>query len=372
MTRSSFCAACGCALLVAAACGFALLAPGGVSAAPPAAAAERALPLLDNLTVRADVAGLQFRVEKEGVFQVYLSSTLPLPLSDVKLKVESDQFEATVAPAPSWKACPELPAVADGVAKGCFVVSLRRKAGSADDAPDVALRLYATCRGTRFLAATLSLAEALDEHRVPFNPSLKLGGQPSPRSWGNALVVKDFIACRKRGAYLVGYKSTRPGNTNQTRVYLAADDKNLYLLAATIGYNWFPPGTRTKIFIASARDSRPCTLEVDESTFQMKCDPAVKGAKCVRCSVGGNTGGCDAMIYQVAIPRKSVGSAGDCCYMNFARTVPSKNGKGVDVAVPGVVQPVAEVSCWRGNERSVGDPAVYAKMILEQPNTEGK
>ena len=55
-----------------------------------------------------------------------------------------------------------------GGAKGCFTVSLRRKAGSVDDAADVALRVYATCRGTRVLAAALTLVEALDEHRVPF------------------------------------------------------------------------------------------------------------------------------------------------------------------------------------------------------------
>ena len=342
--------------------------------APWPAAADPTLPLTDNLVVRADAAGDRYRVDKEGTVLVHLYSTLPVPLSDVKLKVDSDQFEATVAPAPSWKTYPELSSAADGGAKGCFTVSLRRKAGLADDEPDVALRVYATCRGTRLLAAALSLAEALDEHRVPFCPSLKIDGKPAPQFWGNALVLKDFIACQKRDGYLVGYKSTQPGSTNQTRVYLAADDENLCLLVATVGYGsgWFPPGLRTKIYVAAARDARPFVLAVDELTSQMTCTPAVAGAKCVKCSSVAGTGGCDAVIYQVRIPRKAVGIERDCCYMNFSRTIPSRDGKGVNVFVPGVRQPGAEVSCWRGNERSVEDPAVYGKMILEKPKTEGK
>ena len=58
--------------------------------------------------------------------------------------------------------------------------------------------------------------------------------------------------------------------------------------------------------------------------------------------------------------------------MNFCRTIPPRPGKSVNVAVPGVKQPGPELSCWRGNERSVEDPAVYGKMILEKPKKEGK
>ena len=346
-------------------------AAGGVSAAT----ANPALPLRDNLVVRAVVAGERFRVEKEGAFQVYLTSTLPAPLSDVKLKVDSDQFEATVAPSPSWKTYPELPAVADGAAKGCFVVSLRRKAGSPDDEPDVALRVYAACRGARVLAATLTLAEALDEHQVPSNPSLKIDGKPSPQFWGNSLVLKDLIACRKQQEYLVGYKSTRPGSTNLPRVYLAADDENLYLLVATIGYTggWFPEGgTHAKIFIASAPEARPFVLAVDEMTFKMTCTPPVDGAKCVRCAgCLKDTGGCDSIIYEVAIPRKAVGIDRDSFTMNFSRTM-ARDKRGIEVPVLGVQPTGLEVSCWRGNELSVEEPAVYGKMILPKPKTGGK
>ena len=135
------------------------------------------MPLQDNITVRADVPGDRFRVEKEGAFQVYLRSTLPLAMSGVKLPVDSDQFEGDGRPGAILENLSGVPAAAEGGAKGCFAVSLRRKAGSADDPPDAVLRLYADCGGNRFLAATLTLAEALDEHRVPFNPSLKIDGQ---------------------------------------------------------------------------------------------------------------------------------------------------------------------------------------------------
>jgi hypothetical protein len=78
------------------------------------------------------------------------------------------------------------------------------------------------------------------------------------------------------------------------------------------------------------------------------------------------------VIYQVGIPRRSVGIERDCFYMNLSRTIPSRDGKGVDVAMPGVRQPGSEVSCWRGNERSVEDPTVYGKMILQKPRTAGR
>jgi hypothetical protein len=348
-------------------------AAGDVSPGTSAVAAGPALPLADNLVVRADVAGGPFRVDKEGTFQVCVESTLPLPLSDVKLKVDSDQFEAKVAPSPSWKTYPELPPAADGAAKGRFAVSLRRKAGSADDPPDVALRVYAACRGTRLLAATLTLAEALDEHQVPFFSSLKLDGRPSPQIWANALVLTDFIACQQREGYLVGYKPTRPGSTNQTRVYLAADDENLHLLVATVGYGpgWIPKGTQTKIFIASARDSRPFALTVDDLTFQMTSTPDVEGAKCLECPSTAGAGGCDQVIYQVRIPRKSVGIQRDCFYMNFSRTM-ARDGKAIELVTPGVRPAGTEVACWRGNERSVEDPAVYGKMVLQKPKTDGR
>jgi hypothetical protein len=342
---------------------------------PRHSAADAPLPLADNLVVRAAVAGERFQVEKEGTFQVYLESTLPRPLSDVRLKVDSDQFDATVAPSPSWKSYPELPAAAEGGAKGSFSVSLRRKAGSAGGDPDIALRVYAACGGARFLAATLTLAEALDEHRLPFISPLNLDGHPSPQFWANATVLTDFIACGNRAGYLAGYKSTRPGSTNQTRVYLAADDEHLNLLIATVGYSgsWIPADTQIKIFIAPVRDGHPFVLAVNELTFQMTCTPALEGAKCVRCPPAPfmKTGGCDAIIYQVEIPRKAVVIEGNACYMNFCRTM-SRDGKGTEAAVLGVRPPGVETACWRGNERSVEDPAVYGKMILPSVKSTGR
>ena len=293
-----------------------------------------------------------------------------MPLSDVKLKVDSDQFAATVAPAPSWKTYPELPPAADGGAKGCFTVSLRRKAGSADDGPDVALRVYATCRGTRILAATLTLAEALDEHRVPFHPSLKIDGKPSPQFWGNALVLKDFIACQKRDGYLVGYKSTQPGSTNQTRVYLAADDENLCLLVATVGYGsgWFPAGLQTKIFVAAARDGRPFLLAVDDLTSQMTCTPAVAGAKCVKCSSIAGAGGCDAVIYQVRIPRKSVGiEAGLLLHEFLPHHSVARRQRRQRLRAGGAPARSGSLLLARERARSVAGPGgLYGKMILEK------
>ncbi len=52
----------------------------------------------------------------------------------------------------------------------------------------------------------------MDEHLVPFTPAVKIDRPPPPQLWGNALVLKDFIACQKQEEYLVGYKHTRPGS----------------------------------------------------------------------------------------------------------------------------------------------------------------
>jgi hypothetical protein len=330
--------------------------------------------LQDNLSVRAAIPGERFRVEKEAEFQVYLHSTMPVPLSDLKLKVDSDQFDVAVTPLSSWKTYPELPAGAATGAKGAFGVTLRRKAGSVDDEPDIYLRVYASCLGNRLLAAALTLAEALDAHLVPFNSSLKIDGQPSPQFWGSALVLKDFLAHQKRDEYIVGYKYTRPGSTNQTRVYLAADDKNLHLLVATIGYAWFPPGTHLKILITSGREVPPRVLAVDELTFKMTCTPALEGAQCVRCqpAPAKKTGSCDLVVYQVGIPRRAVAGEGDYLYMNFLRTVPFGEDRGSKIMVPGLRPTGPEVSCWRGNERSAEDPVVFGKMIFPKQKTEGR
>jgi hypothetical protein len=340
----------------------------GAAAEPAAGDVDPTQYLQDNFSVRATVPGARFRVEKEGLMQVELYSTLPVGLSDVKLKVDSDQFEATAAPSPSWRTCPELPAGAADGAKGRFDVSLRRKAGSVDDAPDLSLRVYASCRGKRFLAAALTLAEALDEHQVPFNPALKIDGQPPPQFWGNALVLKDFMASQRHDDYLVGYKYARAGSTNQTRVYLAADNDNLYFLVATIGYAWLSPSTQLKVLMARTREEKPVVLAVDELTFQLTCTPAVEGAKCVRCAPAPamNTGGCDAVIYQVGVPRKPARLEMDTLYMNFSRIVPPREGKGSEAIVPGVRRTGPEVLCWRGNQRSAEDPAVFGKMVLQK------
>jgi len=347
MRSSNLCRIAVAAILLACLC----LAVGAASAGAPPAAGPTAH-LQENLTVRAVMAAERLRVDKEGAFQLHLYSTLPIPLSDMALKIDSRQFDATVAPAPSWKTFPQLPPGADGGAKGCFTVALRRKAGTAEDPCDVYLRVYASCQGTRCLAAALTLAEALDEHPVPRSTARNIDAQPDPMSWSNPHVITDFTAYRKIKGYFTGYKPVRPRGTSQTRVYPAADDENVYLLIATVGYPPFE-GTEMRIYVAPEIHARPLVLTVDEITFQLRSSPPVPGAQCVRCPLGPIAvyGKCDAVMYQVVIPRKASGLEKNCFFANFARNNPDPQN--------------AFLACWRGNDLSVQDPVVYGKLVIQ-------
>ena len=191
-----------------------------------------------------------------------------------------------------------------GGAKGCFTVSLRRKAGSADDAPDIALRVYAACRGARVLAATLTLAEALDEHRVPFNTSLKIDGKPSPQFWGNTLLLgisspainatdTSSVTNRQRPA-----APTRPGyiSPRMTRICISSSRPS------AMGRAGIPRHANQDLHRFRAGTGGPPCWQSNDLTLKLTSMPAVAGAKCVRCPLVG-AGGCNAVIYQVRIPR---------------------------------------------------------------------
>ena len=317
--------------------------------------------LAENLGLRAEVSGGVFSSPaKEFAFRVYVVSSLPLTLSDVKLKASSDRFDASLAPSPAWHTYPELSAAGSNTVMQYFTLTLKSKSGIAEDASGVNLRLYAANQDQHFLAAEQTLDEAMDEHRVPCIPSLKMETEPQTQLWSNSLVLKNLLAFKKEGDCRVAYKLRPLGNacgnggTYETEIHLAADDEDLYLLVATVGYAP-PKGTELKINLAADRDGTSTVLGIDEGTFQVSSSPTVTGIKCVRRPPNLKTnGGSDVDIYQVQIPRKSVGLAKNYFYANFVRVFPvstSATGK-------------TEYFCWRGNDLTCNDPIIYGRFVL--------
>ena len=160
--------------------------------------------LRDNLTIKADVSDGQLRVDQQCSFRVYLHNTMSHPFWNAHIDVLSDQFDVTI--------------------------TLKRKPGVPDGAYDLSLRLFTT-RGTvpRFNAVT-TVAEAIDQHEVPRRAGLKVDGPLRPQDWADSPVLTNFSAFSRSSADFI-YR--RP--MDQTRIHVAADAENIWLLATCMG-----------------------------------------------------------------------------------------------------------------------------------------
>jgi hypothetical protein len=308
--------------------------------------------LRDNLTIKVDVADGQLHIDTEGSFRVYLHNTLSQPFWNVKLEVLTAQFDVTVVPSPSWKTYPDLQSSVTGGSREYFTVTLKRKTGVPDGPCDVSLRVYSSRYDVPKLNAVLTLAEALDQHETPLRPGLKIDGQVRPQDWSATPVFTDFSSyTRKNGEFFY----CRPAD--QTRVRLAADSGNLYMLVSCMGaYDRSVKGNEFQIFIAPEIESKAVVLTLDESTGQITSNPPVLGLQCVKCPDDPEANG-SAALYAIQIPRQSLGLTKEYFHMNFRRTVADR--------LPGA-KPMPEYSCWRGNEASVGDPAVFGRMVIHE------
>jgi hypothetical protein len=310
--------------------------------------------LRDNLTIKADVSDSQLRFDKQCSFRVYLYNTMSHPFWNAKLEVLSDQFEAAVVPSPLWKTYPDVQSAATGGTREHFTVTLKRKAGVPDGQYDVSLRVY-PCYETPKLNAVLTVAEAMDQHEMLLGPPVKMDGRVRPQDWNVAPALTDFSSYVKNREQEFFF--CRP--TDQTRVHVAADRDNLYLLVTCMGtYDRGVKGNEVRIYAAPAIEAKSRIFTLDESTGQVDADQPAPGLQCVKCQDDPEAPGSVA-VYEIRIPRRSLGMTRDVVYLNFCRIVagrlPAKDRQG---------KPMPEFSFWRGNDLSAKDPVVFGRIVI--------
>jgi hypothetical protein len=167
-------------------------------------------------------------------------------------------------------------------------------------------------------------------------------------------VLTDFSSYTKNDKNESFY--CRPAD--QTRVHVAADSENLYLLAMCLGcYDRSTKGNELRIQAAAGIEAQPATLTLDESTAQIASSQPLPRLRCVKCRNEPDAGD-SAAVYEIQVPRKPFG-IGPSFFLNFCRVVadrlPGKTPK--DKALP-------ELSFWRGNECSANDPVVFGRMLI--------
>jgi hypothetical protein len=311
--------------------------------------------LRDNLVIKVDVADSQLRFDKECSFRVYLHNTMAHPFWNVKLEVCTDQFETTVVPSSRWKTYPDLQSAATGGTREYFTVNLNRKPGIPDGQYDLSLRVFTTRFEAPKLNAIITVAEALDQHKIPFRYGLKMDGQLRPQDWGATPALKDFSSFTKNAAGEFLFCKPK----DQTRVHVAADHDNIYLLLTCMGrYDRSVKGNEVRIYTASEIDSKPQVFTLDESIGQIIPQEDIPGLRCVRCPDDSEAPG-SAAFYQVQLPRRSLGLTKNHFYLNFCRAVADR----VPAREPNK-KLIPENSYWRGNEVSVQDPVVYGRMVI--------
>ena len=299
----------------------------------------------DNLTVKVDVPEGKLRIDREGSFRVYLSNTMKGPFYDAQLSVLSDQFDVTVTPSPTWKTFPDVPAAVRAGTREYFTVDLKRKSGVPDGVYDLSLKVYSSRATYRRLAASLLFAEALDEQAVPVRSAIAMDGKPAAGEWADSLLIKDFLAYKQES---IGVKSFGPASP--TRVHLAADADNLYLLVLFMGA---ATNGDLKMYVSPEIEGVAKVVTLDQTTGKLTADLALDRAQSVRC--GNDSTEAGAAMYEVRIPRVALGVQGKkTFFVNFARTTRLAPE-----------DPKPECSYWRGNNLSVNDPVVYARVQLE-------
>ena len=299
----------------------------------------------DNVTIKADIADEQLRIDTVGAFRVYIYTTMGMPFYDAKLDVQSEQFDITVTPSPTWKTYPDVQTAVTGGSKEYFTVNLKRKIGVPDGKYDLILRLYSSRQTYRRLARVIQLDEAIDAHTIPVKKSIVCDGKVRPQDWAGSLLLKDFLSYSMVGHSL---KSMTPGA--QTRIHVASDAKNLYLLVLLIGgsNNGF-----LNMYFSPTLDGKPIVVTLNKATGT--ASTTITGITVKPCSAQSSFA-----EFEISVPRTALGMTRNVFYLNFCRST-GADPNDLTLQKKGS----AHFSFWRGNNISVNDPIVYGKMIIK-------
>ena len=160
-------------------------------------------------------------------------------------------------------------------------MTLKRKNGVPDGEYDVSFKVYSARQLVPKLAWVTTMAQAMDQQEVPFKSSISMDGKPRPQDWAKATTLTDFSSYTNRpNGFGVSFRKPAV----QTRIRLAANDENIFMLVSCMGvYDRSIKGNELKIFLSAAIEAKPVVLTLDEATGQLSGNPAAQGATCVKC-----------------------------------------------------------------------------------------
>lgn len=307
----------------------------------------------DNLAVKVDIRDGQLRIGQEASFRVYLLNTMDRDIVCIALEVKSNDFEAKIVPSPTWKRHPYLATTVRGGQKEYFEVTLKRKAGVPDGKYKIDLRLYAPADqraaksgfrndnpndpGTDFKTIDLEAAAGIVD--VPQSKDIKIDGDSGREEWEKGALCTDFQIYKSVGNYFENRAAQE-----QSRVRVSVDDKNLYCLFSLQGGDKATADT-AKIHVATAADGEPIIIELDRVAGKVSGTKGTDGIE-VKASK-------DRQNIEAKIPRALLGiDKAGTFYLNFTRHL-TRDGK-------------EEVSYWRGNKFSVGQPMVFGQFRVTE------
>ncbi len=284
----------------------------------------------DNLAVKVDIRDGQLRINQTGSFRVHLLNTMDRDIVAIHLDIDSDQFEATVKPSPTWKGHPRLKTARQGGTKEYYEVELKRKAGTADGKYKIGLKLTGG-RNSGQVFKTLDLNEAMAILQVPRKPAgLAVDGKAQRTEWIDALLCEEMHESGRDGRYDANKPAQAP-----TRFRLASDAANLYCLlsASDLGQK-----DVAHFHFAPDVDTKAQTVTVDLKAGKVVAPAGAAGLQCRAVEGGG---------LELQIPLASVGLAGKKSFLlNLAR-----DRDGV-------------VSCLSGTPASSDNPVAFPTAVL--------
>ncbi|MFH0911731.1 MAG: hypothetical protein V1918_09540 [Planctomycetota bacterium] len=300
----------------------------------------------DNLAVKVDIRDGQLRIGTEASFRVYVLNTMDRDIDEIDLKVDSKEFEATVAPSEGWKGFPKLKTVKLGGRKESFTVTLRRKKGVPDGTYPIDLQLYS--RRQRKAFKTMDLGEAAGLYKLPRAGAVAIDGRVEATEWGPsaAATVSEFHECLPaRGQD--EYPENRPAR-DSTRFRLSCDEKNLYCLLVLEGAPDASADIGT-LYVARTLEATPVTVSLRRSDGAASSRQGSEGVESRLCA---DTDASGKSLIECRIPRALLGIEGArTFYMNFTRSTRENREE--------------RVVYWRGNPLGLNDPMVYGQFVVE-------
>jgi hypothetical protein len=249
---------------------------------------------------------------------------------DIRLEVQSKDFDAEVTPSSSWRNYPYLKTNKRGGQKEYFEVELQRKKSTSQGKYKIGLHLF-NGRDKSMVFKTVDIGEAMATKKIPECKTVPvIDGKASRKEWGKSLLCSCFHEYKKRDRY---YENTC--TSIGTRFRFVHDKKNLYCL---IDFQKDSGNDSAGIFISKDYNSKPmeiaANLQSGKASINGKFDDRIKVIK-------------DGNRMELAIPLDLLGIDGQkSFYANLTRN----QGK--------------TWTFWRGNPLSMEDPVVYANFVL--------